>query len=529
MSENRHLRSRLVLGLGAALFVLALLVAVFAGLLTAQQAATSATGHIDLAHLLRMTSLQAGLTTILSLTLGIALAWALNRLHFTGRATLIALFGAAIVTPGVVLAFGLISIWGRKGWINQLLEPFDLSLGGWIFGLGGILLAHVALDSTFAARVLLARLEAQPLTRLKMGQSLGLTPLQRFRVIDWPAIWGALPGLAAIIFLLAFTSFPIVLLLGGGPQNQTLEVAIYSAARLNFDLIGATQLALTQMGVCAIIILPTLAFMPSAAQTGGQTRLDWQDRGIAHTIQWVVLIVATFLFAAPLVAVIARGIGPGLIELAGQKGFWKALATSLSIGSISAALTLVLAMIVSLSRARATTSGLRMALGAPVYAYLAVPGIVLSLGFFLIARNLGVAPSLVAMPVVVLANTLLSLPFALSTLGPAADAATKRYDRLSRSLALGSVQRFLNVEWPLLRADAALVLALGFCFSLGDLSVIALFGSEDFTTLPWYMYRALGAYRNDSAAASASILLLLILLSFWGLPRLMQRLAHADR
>ena len=47
-----------------------------------------------------------------------------------------------------------------------------------------------------------AGIDAIPTTRLKTGQSLGLSATQRFLVIDWPAVRGTLPGLAAIIFLL---------------------------------------------------------------------------------------------------------------------------------------------------------------------------------------------------------------------------------------------------------------------------------------------------------------------------------------
>src|SRR5215217_147186 len=76
------------------------------------------------------------------------------------------------------------------------------------------------------------------------------------------------PGLAAIVFLLAFTSFPIVLLLGGGPANQTLEVAIYAAVRQDFDLAGAVRLALTQIAVCSLVILAASALAPVPTSFG---------------------------------------------------------------------------------------------------------------------------------------------------------------------------------------------------------------------------------------------------------------------
>src|SRR3569623_2905706 len=230
---------RLIGGVAIAFAVAGLIGTLLWSILHATAGQTPTGASVDLGYLIYITTLQAALSTGLSLVVGIALAWALNRLRFPGRGLLIGLFASAIVTPGIVVAFGLLSVWGRSGWLGGLNLP--------IFGRGGVVAAHLILDGAFAARILLARLDAIPDVRLKPGQSLALSPRTRFVVIDWPALRGTLPGLAAIIFLLAFTSFPIVLLLGGGPANQTLEVAIYAAVRLDFDLGAAVTLALVQI------------------------------------------------------------------------------------------------------------------------------------------------------------------------------------------------------------------------------------------------------------------------------------------
>ena len=74
-----------------------------------------------------------------------------------------------------------------------------------------------------------------------------------------------------------------------------------------------------------------------------------------------------------------------------------------------------------------------------------------------------------------------------------------------------------------------MVLALSFCFSLGDLGVIALFGTQDFATLPLLMYRALGAYRTNDAATIAALMLVITIAAFVLLPRLVGRLTDARR
>ncbi len=509
---------RLLGGAGVALAITALIVTLFWSILQAAATQPSGTVSIDLPYLIYITTLQAVLSTILSLLVGIALAWTLNRLRFPGRGLIVGLFASAIVTPGLIVAFGLLDVWGRTGWLGFLGLP--------IFGLGGVVAAHLILDGAFAARILLARLDAIPEARLKTGQSLALSAWTRFEIIDWPAIRGTLPGLSAIIFLLAFTSFPIVLLLGGGPAVQTLEVAIYSAVRLDFDLTAAVHLALIQIAICAAIILASAWFTPISASLDRPAGQRWRDAWWVQVVQWLILALAILGFASPLVAVLFDGL-TGLVGVLRQFDFWNAVFTSLWIGITSAVLALALALIAASTRAASSSRPVRTALGAPAYAYLAVPAVALSLGAFIVVRNLGLAPETAAPLVVVVANALLSLPFAMATLAPPFDAIARSRGKLIRSLGLSGKRQFIDVEWPLVARDAGLVLALSFCFSLGDLGVIALFGTQNFTTLPLLMVRALGAYRTHDAAAIAALMLVLTVAAFVALPPLFERLSRA--
>ncbi len=522
--------ARIAAAAALALAIAILIALVLWSIFSAATDQASGAGRVDIAHLLRMTSIQAGLTTLLSLTVGMGLAWALNRLRFPGRDLVVGLFASAIVTPGMVVAFGLLSIWGRSGWINQASNAlFGTSIGNPAFGLSGILFAHVILDGAFAARIMLARLDAIPQPRLKTGQSLALSAWQRFSIIDWPALRGTLPGLGAIIFLLAFTSFPIVLLLGGGPANQTLEVAIYAAVRQDFDLRAAVLLALTQIGVCSVVILIASALAPIPTSLGPSTTPSWRDGGAARLLQAIVLILCTIAFVLPLASVLIDGVLGGFGRLLSQSAFWWAALSSLVIGTSSALLTLVLALTLAMGRGATSNGVIRTLLGMPAFAYLAVPAVVLSLGFFLLVRNLGVAPTLAAPYVVILGNSLLALPFAMATLGPPFEALARTRGKLIRSLDLSGWRQFMTVEYPLLGKDIGVMLALAFCFSLGDLGVIALFGTQDFQTLPLMMFRALGAYRGNDAAAIAAILLIGTIIAFVGLPKLFERIAHAAR
>ncbi len=337
---------------------------------------------------------------------------------------------------------------------------------------------------------------------------------------------GTLPGLAAVIFLLAFTSFPIVLLLGGGPSVQTLEVAIYSAVRLDFDLVVAVKLALVQIAICSAIIIASAALTPISASLDRPVVPRWRDAGLARAVQWVVLLLAVLGFASPLLAVLLDGLS-GLASMLTRSAFWSATATSLLVATASAILTLILGLVVAAARAATASRPARIALGVPAYAYLAVPAVALALGAFLFVRELGIAPDTVAPAVVILANALLALPFVMATLAPPFDAIARSRGKLIRSLGLGGVRQFTAVEWPLIARDVGLALALSFCFSLGDLGVIALFDTKDFVTLPLLMVRALGSYRTNDAGTIAALMLVLTIVAFVALPALFERLSRA--
>ncbi|HZT19936.1 MAG TPA: hypothetical protein VFA23_11075, partial [Dongiaceae bacterium] len=112
-------------------------------------------------HVLLFTTLQAALSALLSVGLAIPVARALaRRTRFPGRTLLLRLFGLPMVMPAIVAVFAIVALYGRSGWLNRLGGALGLPTGEFLYGLGGILIAHVFFNMPFAARTLLAGLEA---------------------------------------------------------------------------------------------------------------------------------------------------------------------------------------------------------------------------------------------------------------------------------------------------------------------------------------------------------------------------------
>ncbi|HEX3066074.1 MAG TPA: hypothetical protein VHQ39_11365, partial [Dongiaceae bacterium] len=95
-------------------------------------------------HVLLFTSLQAGISCLLSVLLAIPVARALARRgSFAGRTLLLRLFGLPMVMPAIVTVFAMVALYGESGWLHWLMANAGLSTGGFLYGLSGILIAHI--------------------------------------------------------------------------------------------------------------------------------------------------------------------------------------------------------------------------------------------------------------------------------------------------------------------------------------------------------------------------------------------------
>ncbi|KIQ05828.1 thiamine ABC transporter permease [Agrobacterium tumefaciens] len=468
-------------------------------------------------RILRFTLWQATLSTILSIALGLPVALALARQReFPGRIWIIRLMAVPMGLPVIVGALGIIAIWGRQGIFNTVFMAAGAEQPFSIYGMSGILIAHVFFNLPLAVRFFLAGLERVPGEYWRIAASLSFGPLSTFRFVEWPAIARLIPGVAGLIFMLCATSFTLVLLLGGGPAATTIEVAIYQALRFDFDPPRAISLSLMQIIVTSVLLV-LLARLPSAdaealTQAKAVRRFD-SERWTAQLWDGSMIMLAMVLVALPLCAVAASGLTADLLRLLLASAFLKAAMTSLLIAVLSASLAILVSValvrarqaILAQRRAAAPLRVLFTAMGAGSALVLLVPPVVLGSGWFLLLRPLGdvstFAPILVS-----IINMLMALPFVMRVLEPAFIAHQARTGRLAASLGLSGLSRLRLVDWPVLWRPVATAFSFAMALSLGDLGAVALFGSENFTTLPWLVYSNMGSYRTNDAAGYAFIL-----------------------
>lgn len=491
-------------GIGAAALVAVLILGTLAAVALRAEAGIGF-GPADWAAL-RFTLIQAVLSAMFSAGLAIPVARALARRRFRGRRVLITLLGAPFILPVIVAILGLLQVFGRAGWISDLLGLFGLPPLR-IYGLHGVVLAHVFFNLPLATRLTLQGWQEIPAERFRLAAQLDCGGWSIFRLIELPMLRRILPGVLAVVFAICLTSFAVALTLGGGPRATTIELAIYQAFTYDFDLGRAALLSALQLALTAAAAFAALRFSRGDGFGAGLDRPIQRWDGGAATADTLWIGAAAVFLLLPLASVVLSGLS-GLFDM--PVLVFRAALTSIMVALSSTALVLMLAlpMATTVATGRHGLVDLTGILG------LAASPLVIGTGLFILIRPVA-NPIALALPVTVMVNAVMALPFALRILVPAARDVMARDGRLALSLDLSNATFFLRILLPRMRAQIGFAAGLTAALSMGDLGVITLFADAKIATLPLQIYRLMGAYQMQAAAGAALLLLCLSMGAFW--------------
>jgi thiamine transport system permease protein len=214
-----------------------------------------------------------------------------------------------------------------------------------------------------------------------------------------------------------------------------------------------------------------------------------------------VIGAAILFLGLPMLAVVARG-APALLTL--SPSIWEAALRSILI-ALSATL---ICFALSLAIAWVLSTGRTVLAEGVVLIGLTASSLVIGTGLFILLRPIA-DPFALALPLTAVVNAVMGVPFALRVLLPAVATVRRGQGRLAASLGLSSWVWMRHVLLPGIRRPAGFALGLVAAFSMGDLGIIALFGTSGTTTLPLEMAQLMGAYRMEAAAGAGALLLIL--------------------
>jgi len=513
-------------------------------------------GRLDLSALARLVSSsyyaevlwftiwQAVASTLLTLLAGLPGAYLFARYVFPGRSLLEALITVPFVLPTVVVAVAFTALLGPRGRLNLLLmdllgidrPPLDLS-----GTLAAILLAHVFYNAVLVVRMVGTQWANLDPTLVEAARVLGAGRLQAFREVTLPLLGPSLRAAALLTFLFCFTSFGVVLILGGG-HYATLEVEIYYRTVYLPNLPLAAALALVQ-------ILITFGLM--SAYTRVQTRLSVPQmlrprritqRRLRSVGEWAILVIGLapllLLLLTPLAALAERSLTLGDVPVlahyqalfsnprgsifyvppivAVRNSFLFALATVvLSVG-------MGVMVAVSIGGRGDEMEGAVESRSYPwrVMARVMDPLFMLPLGTSAVTLGLGYIVALDEPPLnlrtspalIVLAHTLVALPFVVRSILPALRSIHPSLREAAAVLGASPWQVWWEIDLPIVARAVGVGAVFAFTVSMGEFGATSLIARPQYPTMPLAIYRLLGqpGISNYGQALAMSTLLMAV-------------------
>ncbi len=204
----------------------------------------------------RVTAVTSVLSTVLVLTFGLPVAYALSRHQGRGRLLLEMVLELPMVLPPVVAGLGLLLAFGRRGLVGSLLLPFGIQIP---FTLGAVVLAQMFVLTPFfvkRAAVLFAGVDRQLETAAML---LGAGPFFTFFRLTLPLCRRALLAETVMALAQGIGLFGAVILFAGNlpERTRTLSLAIYGAFEQDPEQ-AFTLAALMLAGCCALLLVGRL-------------------------------------------------------------------------------------------------------------------------------------------------------------------------------------------------------------------------------------------------------------------------------
>lgn len=243
---------------------------------------------------------QAVASTALTLVVGLPAAATVAGMGARSRRIVRSLVTVPFVLPTVVVAGAFDELFFATG-----LDDGGLRLRHTVWA---ILIAHVFFNYAVVVRVVGTAWAGLDGRQQEAARVLGAGRWRAWREVTLPRLRPAIASAAAIVFLFSFTSFGVVLILGG-PRRSTLETEIYRYAVSRTDLTTAAALAVVQLvAVLALVGVSTWLERrrPSVTRTARRSRSARSMVG-----RWANGGIAAALLGGPLAVVLERSLSTG--------------------------------------------------------------------------------------------------------------------------------------------------------------------------------------------------------------------------
>lgn len=483
--------------------------------------------------------LQAILSSLLALAIGLPGAYFAARYNFPGRKLLFSLSALPFSLPPLLVVLAFILYYGKNGWIPSILNALNSALSpngvatreysGALYSFRGLVFIHAFYNFPIVIQNLGSVWSRLPDSRIEAARSLGAGRIGSFFHGSLPYLFPAIIQSLCLIFLFCFFSFTVVLVFGS-TVGSTLEVDIYRALRFSNDWEKAFVLSLIQT-LAAMIVVGAFELLDRRMyfQSKGFGFVRPRPRpGLAAKVALLIYAAGILVFfIGPLGALALESFrirpsrsGPSTWGLGnylkllrpGQPQLLLASARSLLLSGSAALLACALGFSLAYAvhrrpgdACKGKNEGLaRWAAALP----LAISSAVTAAGWsalFPQGKDF----------LIVLGQAALAWPFVAHYLMGAFSALDPAKSEAALVLGASRAGAAFLVELPTILPSVLSALAFSFSMTMGDANIPIVLGGGRYETLPLMVYRLASSYRYSEACAAGLVLALFTSLAFF--------------
>ena len=477
---------------------------------------------------------QATVSTLFTVAVGLPVAYLFAKHRFPGKTVLKAVSTIPFIMPTIVVAMGFLALLGPQGIVNSVLVgSFDLDAPPVRISntLLIIFMAHAFYNYSIVVRIV-STFWANLSPRLEESAAmLGAGRFETFVHVTLPLLLPAIVSSAVLAFAFAFTSFGVVLILGG-PEFATLEVVTYELAAKLFRLELAGALAIIQLVFTYLFLVIYTKFQAGAAvqvELVPRGNTSMHRRRLRDTVFVFSLILGLLAILSPLWALLERAISSGegyslvhFISLfSNETGsyFYRSPLSVIGNSVRFAICTMVIAVTVGtivsyyLARSQRQNAGI---LDAIFMMPLGVSAVIMGFGF-LIAFDQDPMDLRASWTILVIAHSLIAYPFVIRSVLPTLRGIPIHLREAAAVLGASPAKTFFHIDMPILSGALLVGATFAFAVSMGEFGASLLLVRPEFTTIPVAIFRLLGQPGDSNigqAVALSTILMVIVAIGF---------------
>jgi len=473
-------------------------------------------------YLLRVTGNtlnMALMTTVIAVLIAVPLGFLIAKLQVPGAAVFLGALSVPLITPAFISSFATIILLGNSGVITMFFELFGIHLPS-IYGLRGLVITQVLHAMPYALLLVITGLKTVPRHLEEASISLGNSALKTQFSIVLPYIAPHILMAALMVFLTSMGDVGGPLIIGGSYQVISTEIynnfITYMGDERIPIIFGAWTLILSFLMLFIVSRLMKLTDVKHRFRIGQMT----YDRPRARRLALVTLIVVSFIFLAPYIAIVIQSFGTiwaydWLPKEFTTNNYVKALSDILPIRNTIILLLTVTPILIILSVIFAHMFKNRKMMRWVNYFTLmpfTIPGVIIAVSLLesYAGVSLGRRDLIASIYILIIAISIRRLPFVLKIIEAGFSKIDDSQQEAAFSLGATEVKAFFSVILPQLKPAISMAVIIGMIKVVTELSSSLMLNPPGWRTMSLYIAYFVEEGFISRAAAMGIVLIVIV-------------------